>query len=96
MAPSTGRHEKEQTMAKSIEFTASGSCSALGNFAPGTIARNIPDGLADHLVKEAMCAKYLAGPAAAPAAQPEEGHQPETVRRVRKPKAQAADETATP
>lgn len=46
-------------MAKSIKFTSSGSSSALGNFAPGDIARNIPDALADHLVKEALCAKYL-------------------------------------
>lgn len=51
-------------MAKSIKFIASGSSSALGNFAPGDIARNIPDALADHLVKEAACAQYLAaGPA---------------------------------
>lgn len=46
-------------MAKSIEFTASGSSSVLGNFAAGQIARNIPDALADHLVNEAMCAKFL-------------------------------------
>ena len=52
-------------MAKSIKFTSSGSCSALGNFAPGDIARNIPDALADHLVREAMCAQYLAASAAA-------------------------------
>jgi len=59
MAPATGRHEKENTMAKSIKFTASGSCSALGNFAPGDVYRNLPDALADHLVKEAMCAKFI-------------------------------------
>ena len=55
-------------MAKTIEFTASGSCNALGNFAPGGIARNIPDELADHLVKEARCAKYWEPKAAALAA----------------------------
>ncbi len=46
-------------MAKSIEFTASGSSSVLGNFAAGQIARNIPDALADHLVNEALCAKFI-------------------------------------
>lgn len=54
-------------MAKSIKFTASGSCSALGNFAPGDQARNIPDALADHLVNEAMCAQYLTPPGQPPA-----------------------------
>ena len=52
-------------MPKSIEFTANGSSSVLGNFEAGNIARNIPDALADHLVKDAMCAKYIdtqAGP----------------------------------
>lgn len=53
-------------MPKTIKFTASGSCNALGNFAPGDIARDIPDDLAAHLVKDAMCAKYLA-PAVPPA-----------------------------
>lgn len=74
-------------MAKSIEFTASGSCSALGNFAPGTIVRNIDDALADHLVKEAMCAKYL--PAAQPAAPLTKAEDPpaEPARRARKAKA---------
>ena len=46
-------------MSKSIKFTASGSSSVLGNFAPGDIARNIPDAMAAHLVNEALCAKYL-------------------------------------
>lgn len=46
-------------MAKTIKFISSGSSSLLGNFAPGDIARNIPDDLADHLVQEAMCAQYL-------------------------------------
>ena len=55
-------------MAKSIKFTASGSCSALGNFAPGDQARNIPDDLANHLVNEAMCAQYLTPPGQQPAA----------------------------
>ena len=59
-------------MAKSIRFIASGSCNALGNFASGDIARNVDDGLADHLVKEAMCAEYLAlaKPSPAPPADP--------------------------
>ncbi len=46
-------------MPKSIKFIASGSCSALGNFAPGDIARNISDDLASHLVVDARCAQYL-------------------------------------
>lgn len=61
-------------MARTIKFTASGCCSALGNFASGDIARNIDDALAAHLVDEARCAKYLplvkAPPAAEPAAAP--------------------------
>lgn len=57
-------------MAKTIEFTASGSCSALGNFAPGGIARDIPDALAAHLVNEAQCAKYWVPKPAAPAPAP--------------------------
>ena len=57
-------------MAKTIEFTHAGSCNALGNFAPGGIARNIPDDLADHLVNEAQCAKYWVPRATAPAAAP--------------------------
>lgn len=46
-------------MPKDIKFIASGSCSALGNFADGDIARNLPDDLADHLVNEASCARFL-------------------------------------
>jgi hypothetical protein len=46
-------------MPKSIEFTASGSSSILGNFSSGQIARNIPDAMADHLVNDARCAKYI-------------------------------------
>lgn len=57
-------------MSKSIEFTTSGSCNALGGFASGGIARNIPDDLADHLVNEAQCAKYWTSKAPAPAAPP--------------------------
>ncbi len=57
-------------MAKTIEFTASGSCNQLGNFAPGGIARDIPDALAAHLVNEAQCAKYWAPKPAAPAPAP--------------------------
>ena len=57
-------------MSKTIEFTTFGSCSALGGFAPGGIARDIPDELADHLVNEAQCAKYWVPKAPAPAAAP--------------------------
>lgn len=59
-------------MAKSIKFIASGSCSALGNFSSGQIARNIPDALADHLVKEALCAQYLDPAAPTASAAPKE------------------------
>lgn len=54
-------------MSKCIRFKAQGSSSVLGNFGPGDIARNIPDAMADHFVKDAMCAEYLeAAPAAVP------------------------------
>ena len=70
----------------SIQFTASGSCSALGNFEPGDIARNIPDALAEHLVKEASCAKYFG--TTVQAATPAAADKPA---RARKPKPAAAD-----
>jgi hypothetical protein len=54
-------------MAKSVKFTATGTC-LLGNFSSGDTAHNIPDDLADHLVKDARCAEYWTPPAAAPAA----------------------------
>jgi hypothetical protein len=57
-------------MPKSIEFTAQGSSSLLGNFSRGDIARNIPDALADHLVNEAKCAKFLPEVVKAKAADP--------------------------
>ena len=56
-----------------IIFTASGSSSATGNFAPGDTQRCSAE-LARHLVDEAQCARYAetnrpaAGAAAAPAA----------------------------
>lgn len=40
-----------------IKFTASGSSSATGNFAPGDLLRCSPE-MARHLVEEAGCAKY--------------------------------------
>lgn len=72
MAPALDATRRNHTtMAKSIKFTASGSCNAIGSFAPGDVARNIPDELAAHLVHEAQCAQYLPvsakkAPAAAP------------------------------
>ena len=65
-------------MARNIEFTASGSCSALGNFESGDIARNVDDALAAHLVDEVGCAKY--SPAVKVAEQPEKP----AVKRTRK------------
>ncbi len=54
-----------------IIFTASGSSSATGNFAPGDTLRCHVD-LARHLVEEARCARYAQGdqPAAGPATAP--------------------------
>lgn len=75
-------------MAKNIRFTASGSCSALGNFAPGDQARNIPDALAHHLVHEAMCAQYLAAPGQPPAVEAT------PVQPVKKPKSTKAKGSA--
>lgn len=40
-----------------IQFTASGSSSAFGNFAPGDILR-CSEAQARHYVDEARCAKY--------------------------------------
>ena len=74
-------------MSKSIKFIASGSCSALGNFASGDIARNVDDALADHLVNEAMCAEYLQAPKAAapaPAPAPDPIVEPQPAKRGRK------------
>lgn len=62
-------------MSKSIRFKAQGSSSVLGNFGPGDIARNIDDALADHLVKEALCAEYLVT-AAQPAVTTQKTNQP--------------------
>lgn len=64
-----------------IKFTKNGCCSALGNFAPGDLAR-VPQDLADHLVNEAGCARYAA--AAAPAAAPAgaQATEPEIVTKV--------------
>ena len=41
-----------------IKFTASGSSSATGNFAPGDLLRCSAD-TARHLVEEAKCAQYV-------------------------------------
>jgi hypothetical protein len=70
-------------MSKSIKFIASGSSSTLGSFAPGDIARNIPDELAEHLVKDAMCAEYL-GDTQKPAIAPVGEETPATPKRARK------------
>lgn len=80
MAPGLGAMKRTTHMPTSIKFTTSGACSALGGFAPGDVARNVPDALARHLVEEARCAKYLTP--AAPA--------PEKALRPRKPKPAAA------
>jgi hypothetical protein len=47
-----------------IVFTASGSSSATGNFAPGDTLRCSSE-LARHLVDEAQCARYANGRQAA-------------------------------
>lgn len=44
-----------------VKFTTFGSCTAIGGFAPGDIARVSPD-MAKHLVEEARCAKYVEQP----------------------------------
>ena len=54
----------------SIKFTSSGCCAALGNFAPGDIARNLPADLARHLVQEAACAQYQQPSASAQTPEP--------------------------
>lgn len=41
----------------SIRFTKTGCCSAIGNFEPGDVAR-VSEGMARHLVDEAMVANY--------------------------------------
>lgn len=46
-------------MPKSIKFTTNGSSSLLGSFGAGDVARNLPDDLAEHLVNEAKCAKFI-------------------------------------
>lgn len=81
-------------MSKSIRFKAQGSSSVLGNFGPGDIARNIPDAMADHFVKEAMCAEYLeaAPPAAAVPSPVSESAQETTAAAKRGRKAQAEKE----
>lgn len=43
-----------------IIFTASGSSSVTGNFAPGDVLRCSAE-LARHLVEEAQCARYADG-----------------------------------
>ena len=77
-------------MPKSIRFTAQGSSSLLGNFSSGDIARNIPDAMADHFVKEAMCAEYLpdavkAAPAADPVTPAQADPAPAPAKRGKKP-----------
>lgn len=62
-------------MVKSIEFTVTGCCSAIGNFEPGDTAR-LPADIAAHLVDEARCAKYLE-----PAAVKQSGPKAEPVRK---------------
>lgn len=44
-------------MLTKIRFTATGCCSAIGNFSSGDLAR-VSVELARHLVEEARCAKY--------------------------------------
>ena len=45
-----------------VIFTASGSSSTTGNFAPGDVLRCSAE-QARHLVKEAQCARYATAPA---------------------------------
>lgn len=52
-----------------IKFTATGGCSAFGEFSPGDIA-HLDAALAKHLVEEAKCAKYVTAKAA-PEPEPE-------------------------
>lgn len=64
-----------------IKFTASGSSSATGNFAPGDLLRCSAE-MARHLVEEAQCAQYTRPPAAdVPQDQPNKprGKKPPTV-----------------
>lgn len=87
-------------MPKDIKFTASGSSNQLGNFGPGDIARNLPDALADHLVKEAMCAEYLkqaVAPVASPAADPDDpaADAPASDKPAPKPAAKRGSKTTT-
>lgn len=62
-----------------IQFTASGSSSAFGNFAPGDILR-CSEAQARHYVDEARCAKYVQTPA------PQDEHKP-----AKKPKKAAPE-----
>ena len=48
-------------MQVAIKFTATGGCSAFGEFSPGDVARVSAD-MARHLVEEARCAKYVEAP----------------------------------
>lgn len=43
---------------QTIKFTTFGACSAAGSFGPGDILR-CDDALAQHLVAEAQCARYV-------------------------------------
>lgn len=53
-----------------IKFTASGSSSLTGNFAPGDTLRCSLEH-AKHLVEDAQCANYIDKPAEEPKAAPE-------------------------
>ena len=50
-------------MQTQIKFTAPGSSTACGNFAPGDVLRCSHE-LARHFVADARCARYDLGPAA--------------------------------
>lgn len=50
-----------------IKFVANGCCTLLGNFAAGDVAR-VPVDLANHLVNEAGCARYVEQPVQPPPA----------------------------
>lgn len=75
-------------MSKTIKFITNGSSSLLGSFGPGDVARNLPDDLADHLVNEAKCAKFVDVLTIMPGTK---GATIERPRRARKPAEPAAE-----
>lgn len=70
---------------RDIKFTAGGHSQILGNFAPGDIARGLPESLARHFVEEAHAAKYLQPVMLAVPAEPVSGDLAK--KRGRRPKA---------